>query len=56
MEVALNLFGLGITNDLKTGATLALEAIHSGNGTKVVEDLVAHSNGDTQRFNNLVNI
>lgn len=56
MEVALNLFGLGITNNLKTGARLALKAIRFGNGIKVVEDLVTYSSGNMQRFYDLTNI
>ena len=55
MEVALNLFGLEVVDDLKTGAELALETINSGVGIKVLEDLVVCSVGDVQRFNGLVN-
>jgi|GEM_PF-3171162 len=55
MEVALNLFGLEIVDDLKAGAELALETISSGTGIKVLEDLVVYSGGDAQRFNSLVN-
>ena len=55
MEVALNLSGLGIINDLKKGADLALETINSGAGIKVLEDLVVYSGGDKGKFNSLVN-
>ncbi|HRY76931.1 MAG TPA: hypothetical protein P5524_02105 [Candidatus Paceibacterota bacterium] len=54
MEVSLNLYGLGIIDDLKMGASLALEAIHSGEGIKVVENLVSCSRGNLQRFGNLL--
>lgn len=56
MEVALNLFGLEVINDLKTGADLALETMNAGTGIKVLEDLVVYSGGDIQKFNSLVNI
>ena len=56
MEVALNLFGLEVVDDLKIGAELALETINSGVGIKVLEDLVAYSGGDVRKFNSLVNI
>jgi len=56
MEAALNLFGLEVIDDLKTGAELALETINSGIGIKVLEDLVVHSDGNKQRFNNSTNI
>jgi anthranilate phosphoribosyltransferase len=56
MEVSLNLCGLGIINDLKAGANLALETINGGVGIKVLEDLVVYSGGDIQKFNSLVNI
>ncbi|GIW67667.1 MAG: hypothetical protein KatS3mg096_535 [Candidatus Parcubacteria bacterium] len=56
MEVALNLFGLEVVDNLKTGAALALETINSGLGIKVLEDLVVHSDGDKQRFSSLANI
>jgi len=55
MEVALNLWGLGMVDDLKNGAHLASEVINSGNGIKIVEDLVFYSNGNTQKFNKLIN-
>lgn len=55
MEVALNLFGLEVIDDLKMGAGLALETINTGAGIKVLEDLVVYSEGDAQRFNGLVN-
>lgn len=56
MEVALNLFGLEVVDNLKTGADLALETINAGAGIKVLEDLVAYSGGDIQKFNSLTNI
>lgn len=56
METALNLFGLEVVDDLKTGAELALETINSGIGIKVLEDLVVHSEGNRQRFGSLTNI
>lgn len=56
MEVALNLLGLEIIDDLKKGADLALEIINADIGIKVLEDLVAYSGGDIQKFNNLVNL
>ena len=55
MEVALNLFGLEVVDNLKTGAELALETINAGTGIKVLENLVVYSGGDIQKFNNLVN-
>jgi len=55
MEVALNLFGLEVVDDLKTGAELSLETINSGIGIKLLEDLVVYSGGDVQKFNSLVN-
>ena len=55
MEVALNLWGLGMVDDLKNGVHLASEVINSGNGIKIVEDLVFYSNGNTQKFNKLIN-
>jgi len=55
MEVALNLFGLEVVDDLKMGANLALETINAGVGINVLEDLVVYSGGDVQRFNSLVN-
>lgn len=55
MEVALNLFGLEIVDDLKTGANLALENINSGAGINILKDLVISSGGDIQKFNELVN-
>lgn len=54
MEVALNLFGLEVIDDLKTGADLALETINSGIGIKVLEDLVVYSGGDREKFNNIL--
>ncbi|MCF7845227.1 MAG: hypothetical protein K9M12_00490 [Candidatus Pacebacteria bacterium] len=56
MEVALNLFGLEVINDLKRGSKLALETINDGAGIKVLEELVVYSEGDIERFNNLINI
>ena len=56
METALNLFGLEIIDDLKMGAKLALETINSGEGLKILRDLVICSGGDIQKFNNIVNI
>ena len=56
MEVALNLFGLEVVDNLKTGAELALETINSGIGIKILEDLVVYSGGDIKKFNSLVNI
>jgi len=56
MEVSLNLFGLEIVDDLKTGANLALGIINSGTGINILEDLVVSSGGDIQKFNSLVNI
>jgi len=54
MEASLNLYGLEVVNDLKTGASLALQAIHSGEGVKVVKDLVSFSKGNMQRLNSLL--
>lgn len=56
MEVALNLLGLGVVGDLKTGADLALETINSGTGIKTLEDLVIYSGGDMQKLNSVVNV
>ncbi|MEM3504379.1 MAG: hypothetical protein QW134_09185 [Nitrososphaeria archaeon] len=55
MEVALNLFGLGLIDDLKRGAELAIETIDSGVGIEVIKNLVIYSRGDIQRFNSLIN-
>jgi len=55
MEVALNLYGLGIVDDLRDGASLALKIINAAAGIKVLEDLVVYSKGNIQKFNNLVN-
>jgi len=55
MEVALNLYGLGIIKNLKIGAQLVLETINAGGGIKILEDLVVSSGGDIQKFNKLVN-
>jgi len=55
MEVALNLYGLGIVDDLRDGASLALKTINTAAGIKVIEDLVVYSKGNIQKFNNLVN-
>lgn len=55
MEVSLNLLGLEVVDNLKTGAELALETINSGIGIKVLEGLVVYSGGDVQRFNGLIN-
>lgn len=52
MEVAFNLRGLKIVNNLKIGAKLALETINSGVGIKIMEDLVVNSNGDLAKFKN----
>ena len=54
MEVSLNLYGLGTIDDLKTGADLALQAIHSEEGVEVVKDLVSFSNGDMRRLSSLL--
>ncbi|MBT9164588.1 MAG: Anthranilate phosphoribosyltransferase [candidate division WS2 bacterium] len=54
MEVALNLFGLEMVDDLKIGAELALETINSSIGIKVLEDLVVHSGGNRGKFNNIL--
>lgn len=56
IEASLNLFGLEVVDDLKTGAELALEIIDSGTAIEVLEDLVLHSGGDMQKFTSLVNI
>jgi len=56
MEVALNLFGLEVIDNLKMGADLALETINAGAGIKVLEDLVVYSGGNMQKFNSLANI
>lgn len=56
MEVALNLYGLEIIDNLKNGANLALETIRSGAGIKIIEDLIFCSNGDINKFNNLLNV
>lgn len=54
MEVSLNLFGLGIVDDLKKGVILALEAIHSGTGLDILRNLIVCSGGDIKRFNELL--
>ena len=55
MEVSLNLYGLGIINDLKIGANIALDVIHSGGGIKIIKDLVSFSKGNMQKFDSLLN-
>lgn len=55
MEVALNLYNLGIVGDLKSGAKLALATIDSGGGIDVLNDLVNQSGGDKDKFHNLLN-
>lgn len=55
MEVALNLLGLEVVDNLKTGADLALETINAGTGINVLEELVICSGGNIQQFNELVN-
>lgn len=54
MEVSLNLKGIGITDDLAAGANLALQVIRSGEGIKVLKDLITFSNGDINRFNKVI--
>ncbi|GBD34709.1 Anthranilate phosphoribosyltransferase 2 [bacterium HR35] len=56
MEVALNLLGLEIVNDLKYGANLAVEVINSGEGIRVIEDLIYYSGGDVEKFNRLTKL
>jgi anthranilate phosphoribosyltransferase len=56
MEVSVNLFGLGVINDFKKGADMAIEIIRSGSGIKLIEDLVVSSGGDLEKFNRLVNL
>lgn len=56
MEVALNLYGLEIIDNLKIGAKLALEAIDSGEGLGVLENLISYSNGNKDKFNSLLKI
>lgn len=53
MEVALNLYGLKIIDDLKMGANLALEVIDSKAGVKILENLVIASHGDINKFSRL---
>lgn len=55
MEVALNLVGLEIVDNLKVGANLALEVIHSGEGIEILENLVFCTSGDKNKFNSLLN-
>jgi len=54
MEVALNLYGLGVVNNLKDGTLLALQTIDSGDGINVLENLIIASGGDINRFNSLL--
>jgi len=56
MEAILNLYGLGIIDNLKKGANLALEIIRSGAGIKILEDLISHSNGNINKFNGLLKV
>jgi len=54
MEVAFNLYGLGIVDNLESGAALASKTIDSGRGIDVLEDLVNQSGGDKDRFRSLL--
>ncbi len=54
MEVALNLYGLGISNNLRICANLALKTIHSGAGIKIIKNLIYYSGGDVSKFNDLL--
>jgi len=54
METSVNLFGLGVVNDLTRGASLALEAINSGEGINVMRDLIDRTNGNRRGFDDLV--
>ncbi len=56
MEVALNLSSIGIIDNLKMGANIALKAIDSGIGIEILRDLVVNSNGDQKKFNNIINL
>lgn len=56
MEVALNLLGLRVVNNLEEGVDLALRTISNGNGIKILEDLIIHSGGNMSKFNTLANI
>jgi hypothetical protein len=50
MEVALNLYGLGIVKDLKTGARLALEVINAGKGIDILKNLIIYTQGNIDQF------
>lgn len=54
MEVSLNLFGLGIIDDLKIGATMAIEEIERGGGIALVREIVLLSGGDINKCNVLL--
>lgn len=54
MECALNLYGLKLVHDLKHGVKLAFECINSGEGIKILEDLVKNTKGDIYLFNRLI--
>jgi len=54
MEVALNLYGLGLINNFKKAALSALEIINSGEGLKLLKNLVVISGGDINKFNKLI--
>ncbi len=56
MEVALNLYGSGLADDLPAGTELALQAINSGQCTQILKHLVELTTGDlgklkSQHFN-----
>ena len=54
METAVNLYGAGITKNLKIGVKLALKTIKSGKGIKVLEKLINLSRGDIKKLKNLI--
>ncbi|MFH0805367.1 MAG: hypothetical protein ABIG88_03000 [Patescibacteria group bacterium] len=54
MEVALNLYGLGVINNLKNAALLSLEVINSGEGVNLLKNLVIASGGDVNKFDKLI--
>lgn len=54
MEVSLNLWGLGLVNNLKIGAELALETINCGKGIEILEEMVEYSGSNKQKLRGLI--
>lgn len=54
METSLNLYGLGIIDNLTVGTNLAIETIDSGLGIDLLRNLAVHSNGDIDKLNEFI--